>query len=232
MSELHVEVPAVVPTLSRGKHRNPRKGACFMEFASYLAGEPWSDHPRCTHPLLAEAARLVNDHTSDAERRLLAPLIPSVIGLHSDDIRVDASIALACAQVALPVAAMDRQQVLAVSIRAAERVLNELDDRDPDALAEESRVALDRAPQAAEWSREFVAAMGVSQRGFRRQAAPNTVRCAVRGIAQACVPNPDELLRTMLTRAIEACSEACAPQPCPQPSADTLDPRTSAGQQI
>ena len=42
-----------VPVLSRGKHRNPRKGACFMEFASYLAGEPWSDHPACTHPLLA-----------------------------------------------------------------------------------------------------------------------------------------------------------------------------------
>ncbi|MEJ7744096.1 MAG: hypothetical protein WKF73_17085 [Nocardioidaceae bacterium] len=43
-------LPDVVPVLSRGKHRNPRKGACFMEFASFLAGERWSDHPRCTHP--------------------------------------------------------------------------------------------------------------------------------------------------------------------------------------
>ena len=36
-----------------------------MEFASYLAGERWSDHPRCTHPLLSAVARLVNDNTSD-----------------------------------------------------------------------------------------------------------------------------------------------------------------------
>ena len=28
-----------------------------MEFASFLAGERWSDHPACTHPLLAGVAR-------------------------------------------------------------------------------------------------------------------------------------------------------------------------------
>lgn len=39
--------PELLPVLSPGKHRNPRKGACFMEFASYLAGERWSDHPPC-----------------------------------------------------------------------------------------------------------------------------------------------------------------------------------------
>ena len=73
--------PTLVPMLTRGKHRSPRKGACFMEFASYLAGESWSDHPRCTHPLLAAVARLVNDNTSDDGRQRLTGLIPSVIGL-------------------------------------------------------------------------------------------------------------------------------------------------------
>ena len=34
-----------------------------MELASYLAGERWSAHPPCTHPLLAALARDVNDHT-------------------------------------------------------------------------------------------------------------------------------------------------------------------------
>jgi hypothetical protein len=53
--------PDLLPVLSRGKHRNPRRGACFMELASFLAGERWSDHPSCTHPLLAEVARNVND---------------------------------------------------------------------------------------------------------------------------------------------------------------------------
>jgi hypothetical protein len=41
------DLPELVPVLSRGKHRNPRRGACFMELASYLAGERWSDQPAC-----------------------------------------------------------------------------------------------------------------------------------------------------------------------------------------
>src|SRR5215213_10932178 len=79
--------PVVFPILSGGKHRSPRKGACFMEFASLLAGERWSDHPACTQPLLAAVARHVNDATSDAGRHRLAPLIPDVVGLVSDDPR-------------------------------------------------------------------------------------------------------------------------------------------------
>src|SRR5204862_8259532 len=74
-------VPDLVPVLSRGRHRSPRKGACFMELASFMAGERWSDHPACTHPLLAALARQVNDATRDGARHLLAPLIPDVVGL-------------------------------------------------------------------------------------------------------------------------------------------------------
>ncbi|HEV2824581.1 MAG TPA: hypothetical protein VG035_05160, partial [Actinomycetota bacterium] len=97
--------------LSRGKHRSPRKGACFMEFASLLAGERWSDHPSCTHPLVAAVARQVNDLTSDAGRGRLAELIPSVIGLTGDDLHIDVRIALGAARLALPVAAAERQGV-------------------------------------------------------------------------------------------------------------------------
>ena len=108
---------------------DPLKGACLMELASYLAGERWSDHPACTHPLLASVARLVNDHTSDQGRPNLAELIPSVIGLTGDDLHIDALITLRCATIALPVAAADRQRVLAVSILVCERVLAQLDGR-------------------------------------------------------------------------------------------------------
>ena len=58
-----------------------------MEYVSVLAGEPWSDHPRCTHPLLSAAARGVNDTMNDAERRLLLRLAPCLIG--TDDDRPD-----------------------------------------------------------------------------------------------------------------------------------------------
>ena len=100
-----------------------------MELVSYLAGERWSDHPPCTHALLASVARLVNDHTSDEGRPHLAELIPGVIGLTGDDLHIDALISLRCVTIALPVAAADRQRVLAVSVLVCERVLAELDGR-------------------------------------------------------------------------------------------------------
>ena len=98
MSGYVADAPDLVPVLSRGKHRSPRRGACFMELASYLAGEPWSDHPACTHPLLAALARDVNDYTSDAGRGALVELIPSVIGLTGDDLHLDVGVALLCAR--------------------------------------------------------------------------------------------------------------------------------------
>ncbi|MDP9417536.1 MAG: hypothetical protein M3P48_06840, partial [Actinomycetota bacterium] len=105
-----------------------------MEFASYLAGERWSDHPKCTHPLLASLARMVNDCTTDEGRSRLAPLIPSVIGLTSDDPHVDAWIAIRAAITAMPVVAPERQRVLAVSLLAADRALAQLDGRPAEQL--------------------------------------------------------------------------------------------------
>jgi hypothetical protein len=201
-------LPALLPTLSRGKHRSPRKGACFMEFASLLAGEPWSDHPACTHPLLAAVARHVNDLTSDAGRSRLAEMIPSVIGLNGDDLHVDAQIALGSARLALPVAAAERQRVLAVGVLSCERVLTELDGQPLGELGEQSRSALALVPHAAAWAARFVGAApaaAFSAKRFRQQAAPAIVRNAAQGIAQACVPDPDGMLRDLLVQAIEAC---------------------------
>jgi len=201
--------PALLPVLSRGKHRNPRKGACFMEFASLLAGERWSDHPACTHPLLAAVARHVNDCTSDAGRPRLVNLVPSVIGLTGDDLRIDARIALRSAVLALPVVAAERQRVMAVAVLSCDRLLAELDGRPAGDLEAPSRHALARAPQAAQWASRFTAAARSAQvtpRRFRDQAAPTIVPSAVVGIAQACVPDPDAILRDLLVQAIDACA--------------------------
>src|SRR5437773_328599 len=84
--------PALLPILARGKHRNPRKGACFMELASLLAGE------------------------------------------------------------------------------------------------------------------RFTGGVRASEKAFRRQAAPIIVRDAVEGIAHACVPDPDGMLRDLLVQAIAECA--------------------------
>src|SRR5215207_9185013 len=142
MSHQDVQPPHLLPILSPGKHRSPRTGACFMEFASLLAGERWSDHPACTHPLLAVVARHVNDHTSDAGRQRLTHLIPSVIGLTGEGLHIDARIAWGSATMALPVVAAERQRVMAVSVLSCERVLAGLDGRPVGALQEQSRSAL------------------------------------------------------------------------------------------
>ena len=210
-----------MPVLSRGKHRNMRKGACFMEMASVLAGERWSDHPSCTHPLLGDLGRHVNDLTSDDQRHELAVLIPAVVGLNSDDLRMDARIALRSATTALPVAAEERQNVLAVSVLMADRVLAELDGRPVEELEPGSVAALEAAPRAAEWAREFVRRAGMSVKGFRRHAAPSTVQFAVRSVAEACISDPDVVLRQLLTDVIADCEALCEPDSSP-PDSDSV----------
>ena len=211
MSGYQADPPELVPVLSRGKHRSPRKGACFMELASYLAGERWSDHPACTHPLLAAAARDVNDYTSDSGRARLAELIPSVIGLAADDLHLDARIALHCARMALPVVAAERQQVMAVSVLTCERVLTALDGRPAGHLEEQSRQALAQVPHAAQWARGFTRGSPISPKAFRRRSAPAIVHAAVEGIALASVPEPDEILRDLLIGAIGECAAWVSP---------------------
>lgn len=193
-----------LPLLGRGKHRNPRKGACFMELASYLAGERWSDSPACTHRLLAHMARMVNDFTDDAARPQLAPLIPSVIGLQSDDPRWNHELALLAAAHALPVAAEPSQRSLAVGMLACERLLAELDGRPAGSLTARSRAAFAQAPLAESWARQFIATN--NPRGTQSPAA-TVIEYATRSMAFACTPDPDERLRALLVDAIALCRE-------------------------
>lgn len=204
-------VPDVLPVLSRGKHRNPKRGACFMEMASFLAGERWSDHPSCTHPLLADVARNVNDRTTDAGRPALAPMIPAVIGLTTDDPRADARIALHCALVALPTVSAERQRSLAVGVLSCERMLAGLGDRPDGTLAPRTRQVLADVPEATRWAGGFASRSGIdrgetSVRRFRRYSAPGIVNLSARAIAETVAPDSDALLLTMLSGAIDECA--------------------------
>ena len=67
-------------------------------------------------------------------------------------------------------------------------------------------MALAKAPHAAEWAYRFTSGVRPSNKGFRRQAAPTIVQDAVEGIAQACVPDPDGMLRGLLVQAIDECA--------------------------
>lgn len=70
-------LPDGLPQISGGGH-NPRSGkACVMEYVSLMAGEAWSDRPRCTHPVLSALARQVNDSINNNEirTRVMLPFI-------------------------------------------------------------------------------------------------------------------------------------------------------------
>jgi hypothetical protein len=195
--------PDFMPTLSPGRHRSPRKGACFMEMASYLAGEKWSDHPQCTHPLVAAMAREINDRIGDRSRQDLVPLIPSVVGLVSDDVRVDAWIAREAALTALPIVSMSSQRAVAVGVLRSEAVLNALDGRPADELSPRARQTLAKVPEAERWAREFIGVTSSRRDAFVKRGAPAVVHHAVAGISRACVPDPEKRLVDLLDRTIE-----------------------------
>jgi hypothetical protein len=70
-----------MPVLSRGKHKDPARGACFLEYTALLAGEPFTDAPACVDRELAAILREANDLLSDADRPRLVPLLGRAVGL-------------------------------------------------------------------------------------------------------------------------------------------------------
>ncbi len=180
-----------------------------MEYASLLAGQKWSDHPDCTHPLLASIARQVNDHTSDDARARLVTFIPSVIDLNGDDPKIDVRIAIRCAAMAIPVVAESRQRALAVSLLAARQVLDELGEirsEEDERLLDHAAGALASVPHATRWAEEFTAEHHVTAKAFRKRSAPAAVRVAIVGIAEATIPDADDRLYELLSTVIDDCS--------------------------
>ena len=163
MTTRRFTVPAGVPVPARYAHLDPSSGGCLMEIVSVLAGERFSDAPRCTHPVLALVARLVNDVIGDPAT--LLPLAPSLVGVYPTDRRVTAAVVARCAAAALAVApgrrrvradlrrALHRHDRLAASPARRYRVLDVLYLRGPatHAVARAVRVLSDHAryPDAA-----------------------------------------------------------------------------------
>ena len=115
-------VPDFLPVLSAGAHASPREGACILEYVALLAGEPWSDSPSCTHPVLARAAQITNDRLPDGERQRLVPLIGRLFGTApsgsaEDRKRLSVGLAVWCARRVLPADA-DPRSVAAVEAAA------------------------------------------------------------------------------------------------------------------
>ena len=77
-----IDIESVV--LAIGAHKNAEEGMCVMELASYIAREPWNDHPECVSPVIAAFMRSWNDSLDDETRQKLKPYAARVIGTAGD----------------------------------------------------------------------------------------------------------------------------------------------------
>ena len=227
MQGVHTE--QLLPVLSPGRHRNPRRGACFMEYASYLAGLRWSDHPSCTHPSVAALARLVNDVSSDEARSRLTALIPSVVGLVGNDARVPLVVSSLAASSALPISSEIRQRALAAGLLRCERLLSTYAGPVVDRTRATVRAALDRAPAAEAWARAFEGDEAVTRPRPVTVSDEAILRASVIGIAEACVYNPDDRLVKLLTTVISECNEILRPERVPAKAAVSKELAHSTG---
>lgn len=66
--------------LSKGKHASPDDGACVMELASMLAGEPFTDHPASVCPVIGSFLRSYNDSIDERRRQSLYEYASRVVG--------------------------------------------------------------------------------------------------------------------------------------------------------
>ena len=66
--------------IERGRHSSPAEGACVMELSSMLAGERFSDRPRCVDPVVAAFLRTLNDRLAPRDRQRLLPYASAAVG--------------------------------------------------------------------------------------------------------------------------------------------------------
>lgn len=146
-----------------------------------LAGEPWSDHPRCSHPLLAAISRLVNDSISDSGRDSLLPLVPSVIGTRAAGTAVDPFLVIRCAD-----AARRADPEAPAPVRFRRQALRRV-------AAAPSRVPL----------RDRTGALI-----YRGGQARHAIAVCVLLVGKYGLPDPDTALRRLLVDCIEVCDRA------------------------
>jgi hypothetical protein len=87
--------------LRSGTHTSPSDGVSLMEAVSDFAGEPWSNSPSGTSPVIAAYARSLNDWLPDDERQRLKAYIPRLVGTAEPDLELRR--AFACADAAVRV---------------------------------------------------------------------------------------------------------------------------------
>ena len=68
-----------------GKHHSPDSGACVMELASMIAGEPFTDRPATSCRVIAALLRGYNDSVGGDQRQQLRRFASDVVGTRGSE---------------------------------------------------------------------------------------------------------------------------------------------------
>jgi hypothetical protein len=181
-----VRTPTALPILAAGRHRSPRHGACLMEYTSVLAGERFSDSPKCTDPVLAAVARAVNDYSSDDARQRIAPYAGDLTTARGAGDDVQRGIVRRCLLTALRYAAGARRHVLLVGLLGLDRAAAGADRGwDESMLSMESELALLGSDAGLADAASYVAELPVAVGEHARRALDVAAEVAVATIAES-----------------------------------------------
>ena len=203
-------IPTALPQLRRGRHRRKRHGVCLMEYTSILAGEPFSDHPRCTDPVLATVARTVNDYISDEARQPLVVLASDLTTLSAAGPEVGYDLARRCLLTALPYASVERRYVITVGLLGLDRAAQgQSRGWDAALLDLDSELALGPCSHDLDEAAAMLRRHRVSPGEYVRRGLPVAIEAAVSSIAQNA-PQADRILAGLLTDCMSDVSRATA----------------------
>ena len=195
-------MPDGLPLLRPGRHHRKHSGVCLMEYTSILAGEHFSDHPRCTDPVLATVARAVNDYSTDNGRQRLAILASDLTA--ASPAGGDAGYALArrCLLTALPFANGERRRVIIVGLLGLDRAAHGRARGWRRGLLDmDTELALLSEPGEIDAAAALLRSQRVPPREYIRRGLPIAIEAAVRTIAREA-DNADEILAALLTGCI------------------------------
>ena len=194
--------------LDPGAHASAAQGTSVMEAVSVLAGEPWSNAPASTSPVIATYARSLGDWLGDDDRQGLKPYLARLVGTADPEleerrgficadsaIRTFASLALAAAGLVeeaaklAAVAPVDGDTLAAgkAAADAAEAGARVAASLSPWSTAESMRSAADSARAAARAAASLPQSPTAAARAAAKAAetAQGAARSAGRGSVEA-----------------------------------------------
>jgi hypothetical protein len=169
-----------------------------MEYTSIIAGERFSDHPRCTDPALAAVARAVNDYSSDAGRQQLAALASDLSVAHRSDPNVGYLVARRCLLTALPYSVQPRRRVLSVGLLGLDRAARDMSRGwRPDFVDVDTELGLMPYDGELAAASAFLREQRVTPGEYVRRGLPLAIETAVATIAEEAA-DADDVLRALL----------------------------------